>query len=240
MNENAIKKAYEFARDYHCNDCSGHDFEHIKRVFSNVCALMKETSECNEFIVKISALLHDIDDWKLKTDGNNTLKFLQSINLEQNIIDEILSTIDAISFSKCGSNPNLKTVEMKLLFDADKLDAMGAIGLCRTIMFSACHNRPLFDENIFPEANLTQEAYKNITRKENNTINHFFDKLLKLKNAMQTDAGKKEAQKRHEFMVFFLNQFFAEQNLNEWQKYLEHYLKESETNKKNNISLLIQ
>lgn len=219
-----LKQTYDFANKYHSQDCSGHDFEHIKRVYANVSLLLSEMPHCNVFVVKMSALLHDIDDHKLCTDGKNALRFLQGLKLERNVVDEILSTISAIGFSTSRSNPNFSTIEMKLLSDADKLDAIGAIGVCRTIMFGACHNTPLFNANIFPNENLSKDEYKNISREDNNSINHFFDKLLKLKNAMQTEIGKKEAQKRHDFMVTFLNQFFKEQNLEDWQNYLNNYL----------------
>lgn len=224
MTENILKQTYDFAKNYHLEECSGHDFEHIKRVYANSCLLLNETPEANDFIVKMSALLHDIDDHKLKTDGKNALRFLRNLNLEKELIDEILSTIDAIGFASSGSNPDFKTIEMKLLFDADKLDAIGAIGICRAILFGAWSNRPLFDENIFPKNNLSKEEYKNLSREENHTINHFFDKLLKLQNAMQTETGQKEALKRHDFMVAFLRQFFEEQNLKNWQEYLGNYL----------------
>ena len=226
MYESIIDLTYNFAKKYHSQDNSGHDFEHIKRVYSNACLLLKQTPQCNEFVVKMSALLHDVDDRKLGTDGNNTLKFLQTLDMDEVIIKQILDTINAISFSKSGDNPNFLTVEMKLLSDADKLDAIGAIGICRAIMFGTSRNAKFFDENIFPQTNLTKDEYKDLTRTSNNTINHFFDKLLKLKDAMKTDIGKKEAQKRHEFMILFLEQFFQENNLPEWQKYLNQYLED--------------
>ena len=226
MQEKLLKQAYDFAQDFHKSDTSGHDFEHIKRVYANACLLLKETPEVNIFILKMSVLLHDIDDRKLNGDGQNTLRFLKSLSLEQSTIDTILSTIEAISFSKGLANPQLETIEMKLLYDADKLDALGAIGICRTIMFGTSSQKPLFKENIFPQENLSKEDYKNMERKENHSINHFFDKLLKLKDTMQTETGKKEGLKRHNYMVGFLQQFFQEQNLNEWQKYLDNYLEQ--------------
>lgn len=224
MKEEILKKSYKFAQNYHLKDTSGHDFEHIKRVYANACSLLEKTPHANAFVVKMSALLHDIDDHKFKTEGKNASKFLQSIKLNQQLIDEILSTIDAIGFAKSGPNPKFDTIEMKLLYDADKLDAIGAIGICRAIMFGTWSERPLFDADIFPTENLSKEEYKNLTRKGNNSINHFFDKLLKLKDAMQTETGKQEALKRHDFMLAFLRQFFEEQNLIEWQKYLDNYL----------------
>lgn len=224
MKENLLEKTYNFAKQHHLRDNSGHDFSHIKRVYENACLLLKNETFADAFIVKMSALLHDVDDYKLKTDGNNTVKFLQSLNIANETIDKILTTINAISFSKSGAKPDFETIEMKILSDADKLDAIGAVGICRVIIFGTQNGRPLFDENIFPQNNLSKEQYKDLNRKENNSINHFFDKLLKLKNAMQTEVGKKEAQKRHAFMINFLKQFFEEQNLPEWQNYLDDYL----------------
>lgn len=158
-----INMTYKFAEEYHASDNSGHDFEHIKRVYANVNKLLESEKNANNFIVKMSALLHDVDDHKLNTDGKNTERFLRKIRLENKIIDQILETIGAISFSKSGCNPNFKTLEMKLLSDADKLDAMGAIGICRAICFGNSRQQPLFNSNEFPCA-------------ENNkkhVINHF-------------------------------------------------------------------
>ena len=179
-----INMTYKFAEEYHASDNSGHDFEHIKRVYANVNKLLESEKNANNFIAKMSALLHDVDDHKLNTDGKNTERFLRKIGLENKIIDQILETIGAISFSQSGCNPNFKTLEMKLLSDADKLDAMGAIGICRAICFGNSRQQPLFNSKEFPCA-------------ENNkkhVINHFFEKLLQLKKAMQTEVGKKEEQ----------------------------------------------
>ena len=209
-----INMTYKFAEEYHASDNSGHDFEHIKRVYANVNKLLESEKNANNFIVKMSALLHDVDDHKLNTDGKNTERFLRKIRIENKIIDKILETIGAISFSKSGCNPNFKTLEMKLLSDADKLDAMGAIGICRAICFGNSRQQPLFNSNEFPCA-------------ENNkkhVINHFFEKLLQLKKAMQTEVGKKEADSRHQFMVSFLYQFFEEQKQDDWKEYLKNYL----------------
>lgn len=224
MSLQLIEKTYEFVRDYHSNDFSGHDFEHIKRVYANAGILLEDNKDADEFILKMSVLLHDVDDYKLKTDGTNALNFLESLDLDKSIINEILNTINAIGFSENLDNSKLTTAEMKLLSDADKLDASGAIGICRTIMFGCANKNTFFDEHVFPKEYLTKEEYKDLSRKENNSINHFFDKLLKLKNLMQTPVGKKEAQKRHDFMVLFLRQFFQEQNLKNWEKFLDDYI----------------
>ncbi|MFI3241288.1 MAG: HD domain-containing protein [Alphaproteobacteria bacterium] len=218
-----VEKTYEFAKNYHSNEKTGHDFEHIKRVYTNAKNILKSETSADEFIVLMSALLHDVDDPKMQTDGKEALRFLQTLNLEKESIETILSTIEKISFTKSGTNTNFETLEMRILSDADKLDSMGCIGICRTIMFGAVKERPLFDENMFPIENMTREQYTK-TKTEGHSINHFFDKLLKLKNAMQTDTGKNLAEKRHLFMIDFLRNFFNEQNLNEWNDYLNKYL----------------
>lgn len=225
-----IQKTYEFAKNYHSNDNSGHDFEHIKRVYNNVCSLLKKYPQADEFTVKMAALLHDIDDRKLGSDGKQAQKFMKSINLVESQITKILSVINSISFSTTGSNPDFDTLEQAILFDADKLDAMGAIGICRTIMYGTHVKAKLFDTQIFPQENISKEEYKNMQRADNTTINHFFDKLLKLKNIMQTEEGKKAAQKRHDFMVSFLTEFFEEHNNKEWLSFLINYLKKHHLN----------
>lgn len=232
MHQKIIEQTITFSKNYHKEDPSGHDSSHVIRVYENACLLLKETQKADHFIVKMSALLHDIDDHKLNTDGLQTQKYLESLRLEPNIIQKILQTIAGVSFSK-GFKKNL-TLEQKIVSDADKLDAMGAIGVCRAIMFSSIKNRPLFDPDIFPKENLTPDEYNDLTRKENNTINHFFDKLLKLKNLIHTETGKKEALKRHEFLITFLENFFLEQNQTQWLNYLHSYLKEEAKNEKNN------
>ncbi len=218
-----IEKAYKFAEEFHSKDNSGHDFSHIKRVYKNAKEILKSEPSANEQIVLMSALLHDVDDYKMNTGGGNVLKFLSSLNLDEDFISDIVEAIENSSFSKSGGNPNFKSIEMKILSDADKLDTLGAIGICRTIMYGCSKGKDLFDENIFPIKNITLEQYKQV-RKEDNSINHFFDKLLKLKGAMQTQTGKKIAKDRHDFMVLFLRNFFNEQGLDNWNEYLDNYL----------------
>ena len=124
-----IKRAFDFAQKCHGNDCTGHDFSHILRVYENVCLLLKESSKADAFIVKMSALLHDVDDRKLNFGDVRVEKFLNEINLPTNQTTQILDTINAISFSTTGTSPRFDTIEKAILFDADKLDAIGAIGI---------------------------------------------------------------------------------------------------------------
>ena len=214
--EEYLDQTYQFAKTYHAHDHSGHDFEHIRRVYANMQMLLEAEPKADAFVCKMGALLHDIDDHKMGTDGKVAERFLYNLGLSEPVILSILETIDAISFSKSGANPHFKTLEMKLLSDADKLDAMGAVGLCRAVSFSVSRHQPLFNEDEMPCAE----------NKEKHMINHFFAKLLLLKGAMQTNVGQKEAKKRHKFMIEFLQQFFAEQNLATWQNFLDDYLEQ--------------
>lgn len=221
--EKILERTYNFSKKHHTQDKSGHDFNHILRVYKNACLLLNDYPEADSFIVKMGALLHDIDDRKLNPNQHQTKTFLKTLSLKKSLIDKILSTIEAIDFGKTGDNPHFKTIEEALLFDSDKLDAIGAIGICRTILFGCYANLKLFDENIFPNLKLSKEEYKKIQRINNTTINHFFDKLLRIKNIMQTETGKKEAIKRHDFMIRFLIEYFEEMNTPKWLNFLNKY-----------------
>lgn len=218
--DDIISRALDYAKMCHGGDYSGHDFEHILRVLANAERILAGEKEADHLVVRLSAILHDVDDYKLGSDGMRVQKFLQENNVAKDVGEKVLEVIGAISFSKSGSAPQFKMIEQKIVSDADKLDAMGAIGVCRTVMYSAATGRPLFNAAEFPDENQTPEEYKNKNRKGNHSINHFFDKLLKLKGAMQTEAGRREAERRHKFMVLFLEEFFEETGAVEWLEYL--------------------
>lgn len=220
MNE-VVKKALEFARKRHSGDCSGHDFAHVERVLANAERILGDEADADAQVVRLAAILHDVDDYKLGSAGERAKRFLEENNMAADVIEGVLNTIGAISFSKSGSSPRFETIEQKIVSDADKLDAMGAIGVCRTVMYSSATGRPLFDAKAFPDEELTAEEYKNKNRQGNHAINHFFDKLLKLKGAMQTESGKKEAKRRHRFMLLFLKEFFDEVKADDWRRYLQ-------------------
>lgn len=219
-----INKAICFAKKCHCDDHSGHDYEHILRVLANVEKMLEQTPEANGVVAKLGAILHDVDDYKLGENQHKVEKFLEENVKDENIKNAVLKVVNTISFSKSGANPCFDMIEQKIVSDADKLDAMGAIGVCRAVVYSAVTNRAIFNDEYLPKEKLSIEEYKDKMRDENHTINHFFDKLLKLKSAMQTEVGKREAEKRHQFMVSFLEQFFDEVKANEkWEKLLKIY-----------------
>ncbi len=216
-----IQKALDFAKVCHSGDCSGHDFQHIERVLKNAERILADEAEADGTVVRLAAILHDVDDYKLGTDGQRALRFFRENNVSAELAQKVLNVIGAISFSKSGSSPDFETIEQKIVSDADKLDAMGAVGVCRTVMYSAATGRALFNAAELPNENLTPEEYKNKNRKGNHSINHFFDKLLKLKGAMQTETGRRMAAQRHKFMVVFLEEFFEEVNVPQWGEYLK-------------------
>lgn len=221
---NIVEKSLEFAKRCHSGDNSGHDFEHVLRVLHNAEVILKEETGCDITAVKMAAILHDVDDYKLDKNGHKVEAFLQENCEDKQLRSKVKKIVETISFSSSGSNPNFDMIEQKIVSDADKLDAMGAMGVCRAVIYSAVTNRVLFDNNELPRDNLSKEEYKDKTRKGNHTINHFFDKLLKLKGAMQTETGKIEAQKRHDFMISFLEQFFSEVKADKcWFDLLEQF-----------------
>ena len=189
----------------------GHDWFHIERVYKNAL-LIAEGEDCDLTVVKLGALLHDIADSKFhggdETVGPKTARtFLESQNVSEDIILHVIAIIENISFKGGNFEKKFNSKELDIVQDADRLDAIGAIGIARTFNYGGFKNRPLYNPNIQPNMNMNKEEYKN---SESPTLNHFYEKLLLLKDKMNTETGKKIAQKRHDFMVTFLSQFYAE------------------------------
>jgi uncharacterized protein len=189
----------------------GHDWFHIERVYKNAL-LIAEGEDCDLNVVKLGALLHDIADSKFhggdETVGPKTARtFLESQNVKEDIILHVIAIIENISFKGGNFEKKFNSKELEIVQDADRLDAIGAIGIARTFNYGGFKNRPLYNPNIQPNMSMNKEEYKN---SESPTLNHFYEKLLLLKDKMNTETGKKIAQKRHDFMVTFLSQFYAE------------------------------
>ena len=189
----------------------GHDWFHIERVYKNAL-LIAEGEDCDLIVVKLGALLHDIADSKFhggdETVGPKTARtFLESQNVKEDIILHVIAIIENISFKGGNFEKKFNSKELEIVQDADRLDAIGAIGIARTFNYGGFKNRPLYNPNIQPNMHMNKEEYKN---SESPTLNHFYEKLLLLKDKMNTETGKKIAQKRHDFMVTFLSQFYAE------------------------------
>jgi uncharacterized protein len=183
-----ISEASDYVRELFAGNSDGHGADHTMRVYHNAQKIMETYPEADAFIVSLSALLHDADDHKLfNTENNlNARLFMEKNDLPPDTIEQICMTINSVSFSKNrGRSP--ETLEGKIVQDADRLDAIGAIGIARTFAYGGNAGRPLED-----------------------SIKHFYDKLLLLKNEMNTEAAKDIAQKRHEYMTGFLEEYFEE------------------------------
>ena len=204
-----------FVQQELANAEGGHDWFHIERVYKNAL-LIAEDEDVNLEIVALGALLHDIADAKFHQ-GDETVgpkkaqQFLQQQNVEPAIIEHIIKIIEHISFKGGNFQQQFHSKELAIVQDADRLDALGAIGIARTFNYGGFKNRKLYDPAIAPKLNMTKEEYK---KGDNPTINHFYEKLLLLKDRMNTQKGKQIAQERHLFMEKFLEQFYAEWDAN--------------------------
>ena len=209
-----IEKTKEFVKNKLYGEGSGHDWFHIERVY-NLSRFLSNEEKADNFIVEMTALLHDIDDWKFsngtKTNTTITEEFLNSVNVDKESINKIITIIKTMSFKGGVVNSTQNTIEGMIVQDADRLDAIGAIGIARTFAYGGSKNRPIYDPNIAPINFTSLEEVKNA---ENHTINHFYEKLLKLKDLMNTDSAKIIAEKRHKFMEDFLKEFYSEWNFN--------------------------
>ena len=208
-----IEKTINFVKQQLKNAEGGHDWFHIERVYKNALVIAKE-EKCDETVVKLGALLHDIADSKFHN-GDETIgpkiarEFLEYENVSENTIQHVIAIINNISFKGGNFEKKFSSIELEIVQDADRLDAIGAIGIARTFNYGGFKNRPLYNPEILPNLHMTKEEYKNA---ESPTVNHFYEKLLLLKDKMNTKTGKKMAQNRHDFMETFLNRFYAECN----------------------------
>lgn len=206
-----IQKTIEFVKKELQNAEAGHDWWHIERVYKSAKAIAIEEKVDLE-IVEFAALLHDIADAKFN-DGDEEIgpqkagEFLKSIDVEENKIIHVQQIIRNMSFKSSLGKISFTSPEMLVVQDADRLDAIGAIGIARAFTYGGFKNRELYNPAINPVINQSKEAYKNTTAP---TINHFYEKLLLLKDKMNTLTGKRIALQRHEFMEQYLTQFYAE------------------------------
>jgi uncharacterized protein len=212
MNTNTlIDKTILFVKTTLAQAEGGHDWFHIERVYKNAL-LIAESEKCDMEIVQLGALLHDIADSKFhngdETIGPKTARtFLEAQNVSSETIDHVIAIIENISFKGGRVERKFFSIELDIVQDADRLDAIGAIGIARTFNYGGFKNRTLYNPEIAPNLSMTKEEYK---KNEAPTINHFYEKLLLLKDKMNTKTGKQIAQERHSFMEDFLEQFYAE------------------------------
>jgi len=191
----------------------GHDWFHVERVYKNAL-LISNTEKVDLLVVQLAALLHDIADSKFHS-GDETIgpkkatRFLESQNIEASIINHVVAIIKNISFKGGNFKTTFTSNELNVVQDADRLDAIGAIGIARTFNYGGYKERALYDPSIPPNLTMTKEEYKSSTAP---TINHFYEKLLLLSKKMHTKTAREIAAKRHQFMEDFLKQFYEEWN----------------------------
>lgn len=208
--QNHIQKTEEFVRIFFENEGTGHDWWHVYRV-RNYSLKIAEKEGGNIYLIEMAALLHDLDDWKINDnpDENKTQKWLEKLGVQKDDTVRITEIISQVSFKGAGVDTKPPTIEAKIVQDADRLDAIGAIGIARTFAYGGNKKRLIHHPEIQPKLHDDFHSYKNNTAP---TINHFYEKLLLLKDRMNTTTGRKMAQVRHQFMKKFLEQFYNEWN----------------------------
>ncbi len=211
-NTEIIEKTIVFVKESLKDAEGGHDWFHIQRVFNNALLIAKDEKGIDPLVIGLGALLHDIADYKFH-EGDETIgpkkarEFLKSIKVDGDIIKHIENIIKNVSFKGGNFSQDFNSKELEIIQDADRLDAIGAIGIARCFSYGGFKKRPLYNPEIVPNLNMTKEEYKNSNAP---SINHFYEKLLLLKDKMNTTSAKKIAAKRHEFMELYLKQFYAE------------------------------
>ncbi len=211
--EEQIKKTVIFVKETLENAEGGHDWFHIERVYKNALLIAKNEN-VDTFIASLGALLHDIGDSKFHN-GDETVgpriarEFLFKLNVDSSIIEHVVNIIENISFKGGNEAQKFKSPELDVVQDADRLDAIGAVGIARCFNYGGFKNRALYNPEIKPNLNMSKAEYKASNAP---TINHFHEKLLLLKDRMNTKSGKKIAAKRHDYMLVFLDQFNKEWN----------------------------
>lgn len=209
--EDIITKTIDFVKTQLQDAEGGHDWFHIERVWKNAQNIAKG-EQCDQEIVALAALLHDIADSKFHS-GDETVgprvarNWLVSKGYPKEKLEHVIAIIENVSFKGGHNERNHSSIELDVVQDADRLDAIGAIGIARTFNYGGFKNRTIYDPDIAPNLNMSKEEYKNSTAP---TINHFYEKLLLLKDRMNTQTGKDMAAERHRFMKTYLDQFYAE------------------------------
>ncbi|MEN8697195.1 MAG: HD domain-containing protein [Bacteroidia bacterium] len=209
--EMIIQKTITYVKQELANAEGGHDWWHIERVWKTAKQIAK-SERVDVLIVELGALLHDIADSKFNG-GDETIgprkarEFLATQDVSSEVIDHVILIIENISFKGGKEAQKFKSPELDVVQDADRLDALGAIGIARTFNFGGFKNREIYNPTIPPNLHMTKEEYKKSTAP---SINHFYEKLLLLKDLMNTATGKAMAQQRHDYMEGFLEQFYKE------------------------------
>lgn len=213
QDQNLISNTIEFVKKELQSAEGGHDWFHIERVYKNAI-LIGRSEDVDMTVVALGALLHDIADSKFHN-GDESVgprvarEWLESQSADEEIIKHVIAIINNISYKGGKNVRTISTLELDVVQDADRLDAIGAIGIARTFNYGGFKNHKIYDPSVPVNMNMTKEEYKKSTAP---TLNHFYEKLLLLKDLMNTESGKKIAQQRHDYMEGFLDQFYKEWN----------------------------
>lgn len=213
ISSDIIRKAASLAQQFHSSDTTGHDWWHVYRVWK-LSKRIAQREGAEIFLVEVAALLHDMDDHKI--DGADAVNFpnarqtLLNLNVDEVLADKVIAIIKEVSFKGANVDTTPTTIEACVVQDADRLDAIGAIGIARAFAYGGSKNRPLYDPDSVPEMHGSFEQYKN---SKGNTLNHFYEKLLLLKDMLNTQTAKSIADHRHRYMEQFVEQFLDEWNM---------------------------
>lgn len=208
--EKIIQRTEEYVAKEFSTEGSGHDWFHIDRV-RKMAIRIGIQEKCDLFVTEMAALLHDLDDWKISDSGTNSLskteRWLRQVNLDPETSEKIIQIIQEVSFKGAKTETPVSSKEAAVVQDADRLDAIGAIGIARTFSYGGNRNRLIYNPEIPVELHDDFQAYK---KSDAPTINHFYEKLLLLKDRMNTKTAISIAEDRHRYMVNYLDQFFDE------------------------------
>ncbi|MCH4886518.1 HD domain-containing protein [Acidaminobacter sp. JC074] len=210
---NTIDKTIEYIREKQTGEVTGHDWFHTKRVYEMALDLAEDQA-CDLLVVSLASLLHDIEDWKFnggdETAGPKAAKaFMDSLGVDQDISDHVVQIIYDLSYKGTEKKASMKTIEGMIVQDADRLDALGAIGIARTFAFGATYGNEIFNPEIEPRIVIDASAYKDKSVKST-TVNHFYEKLFNLVSLMNTEKAKVIAKKRHDYMLDFIGVLLRE------------------------------
>jgi uncharacterized protein len=210
--EEVVEKTRKFVEDTFSTESTGHDYWHMYRVWKLAKHITKTEPAVDNYVVELGALLHDIADWKfhdgdMEAGPRAAREWLESLQVSDKVIGHVENIVRNVSFKGAHVQQVMKSREGQIVSDADKLDAMGAIGIARTFAYGGAHNTPMYDPDIKPVQHTSFQEYKN---SKSHTINHFYEKLLLLKDKLYTQTAKNMADHRHKVMEDYLEEFYKE------------------------------